>query len=227
MKNLKDMIMSGFLSLSKAEQDMLKDVVNSTGQNEVQQEQQVRKSEIKVISRKRFYDILDKADEYMSQRDKEKFKLLMEQRGLVDLDISFKNHISSNMFGQVEFKFKTDNGIFRFANAAHVKNLPNGQKEIIFFINSTEHPSVNAHFHKLSNLQFFAVEENRTKYAYNILGYAGNEKQGFDIVLRFIGEAVVDGERKTYDDDEDRLMTKKDLIQKPDTYTLGSNDFIL
>jgi hypothetical protein len=224
-KNLKDLILSGFLSLSKAEQDILKEVVNTaSGQSDVQHEQQVRKQEIKVISRKRFYQILERADGIISEREKQRLALIMEQRGFSDTDLTFKNEAYQGILGSVGHKFKTDNGIFRFANTAQVKDL-GGQKEISFLINTVEHPSINAHYNKLTNLTYFELEENRAKYQYNILNFAGVEKRGYDLVLKFIGDVVVDGVKPTYDDDEERVMTKRDLIDKPNTYTLGSNDF--
>jgi hypothetical protein len=226
-KGLKDLILSGFLSLSKAEQDILKEVVTTaSSQSDTQHEQQVRKQEIKVISRKRFYEIIERADGIISERDKERLSLLMEQRGFAETDLTFKNDAYQGIVGTVGYKFKTDNGIFRFANTAQVRQLPNGKKEIGFYINTTEHPSINAHYNKLTNLSYFELEEKRAKYQYSILSFMGHERIGYEIVLRFMADVVVDGVKPIYEDDDERVMTKRDLVDKPNTYTLGSSDFI-
>jgi hypothetical protein len=226
-RNLKDLILSGFLSLSKAEQDVLKDVINNGGDGFIKHEEQVRKQEIKIISRKRFNEILERADAFITQRDKEYLQTLMEQRGFSETDTSFKNEVYQGIYGAVGYKFKTDNGIFRFANNVIVRTLPNNQKELNFFINTVEHPSVNAHYSKLANLTYFEVSEKRSQYAYNISSYTGNEKKGHELVMKFIGTAIVDGVKPIYEDEEERVMTKRDLIDKPNTYTLGGNDFLM
>jgi hypothetical protein len=225
-KNIKDLILSGFLSLSKAEQDILKEVINTAGQD-VQHEQQVRKQEIKIISRKRFNEILDRADEFLTMRDKERLTTLMEQRGFSDSDISFKNTAYQGIYGTVGYKFKTDNALYKFANNVVVKTIPLGRKELWFYINTVEHASVNVHYEKLAGLTYFQVEENRNNYEYQVLAFSGVEKKGYDLILKYIADVVVDGVHPLYEDEEERVMTKRDLVDKPNTYTLGSQDFLL
>jgi hypothetical protein len=226
VKNLKDLIISGYLSLSKVEQQVFKDVLNNMDSDTLRQEEQVRKSEIKLISRKRFYEILDRADNFITQKDRERLAVLMEQRGFNDVEQTFTNKTYSTFEGGVDYKFKTDNAIFRFANSVHIKNHGK-QKELTFFINTQEYPAIIANYHRLANLTYFEVTENRSKFAYTIQGFVGHHKSNaFEMALKFRGEVVINGEKRIYEDEEDRIMTKKDLIEKPNQYTLGEKDFI-
>lgn len=228
VKKFKDLIVSGFLSLSKAEQEILKEVVNGIN-NDVSHEQQVQKQEIKIIGKKRFYEILDRADNYLSSRDKEKLAMMMEQRGLLGVDVTFTNKIHEDLFGNKEYKLKTDNGLYQFANTIQVKSISGDQKEIRFFVNIVEHAVILNHYDKLAGLKYFEIVENRAKYAYNISNFIGAEKiNNFEMVLTYAGDVVLNGVKEDYEDEGDKVMTKSDLMSnKRKTHTLMGGEFLL
>lgn len=224
---IKDLIISGFMSLSKVEQAILKEVVMGMD-DKVSMEKPVQKDEIKLLSKKRFYEILERADAYLSEKDKARLTLLMEQRGLSDVT-TFKNRTYTDMFNNADYKFKTDNGLFRFANTAHVKDLSGTNKEISFFVNTTEHPGIINHYNQLSGLKYFELDDNLRKYGYNVYEFIGAEKVNYEMVLKFRGDVKIDGIKMNIEEDEERVMTRKDLLNPnpQNTYKMDSGDFLL
>jgi hypothetical protein len=232
IKNIKDLILAGFMSLSKAEQQAIREtLLDGADETSVEQQvnQQVQKNEIKMISRKRFYEILEKADDTINKRDKERLLQLMEQRGLSGVEVSFKNQSSRGLFTEQEYKFKTDNGIFRFAHSAHVRNLGGNQKELSFYFNTEQYPSLITQYGKLSGLTQFAITESQRKYAYQISEFLGKTSpRPFEMCLSFRATAIEDGVKVIYEEEEEKVMTHRDLIkQEPQKqYTLSGRDFL-
>jgi hypothetical protein len=229
-KKLKDLVLSGFMSLSKAEQQMIRDVLQED--HGVEHEQQVKKDYIKLISPKRFYEILDRADEFISQRDKDKFVALMESRGLSETTKTFKNKIYTDYLGNTDWKFKTDNGLFQFANMVTV--VPNNYGVLLtFHINTKEHPAIRQQGHLLTGLKQFQFTEGMGKYAYQISRFIEVEQLNpWEIGIVFEAKAMMDNVREEIIDDTERIMHKRDLLsEKNKTFYLGggqdSNNFLL
>lgn len=222
---VKDLLMGVFLSLSKAEQAVIRNSI--MGEPENVKETQVRKEEIKIISQQRFYEILERANESQAKKYEEKMRLIMEQRGIGEITKSFKNVRYGEFFetsggngADVKYKFKTTNGLYKFAHNAYVKNIPNGV-ELSFLINLTEHSHVKNNSNSLAGLTYFEVQEDAKIYSYNVTRFLGVVNSNpYEMILKF--EAIVDknGEYGKELSNETRVMRKSDLIKPADTYYL-------
>ena len=222
---VKDFLMGVFLSLSKAEQEVIRNSI--VGDQDSVKETQVRKEEIKIVSQKRFYELLEKADDIQAKKYEEQMKMIKEQRGLSDVTKSFKNARYGEFFeshngddSNIKYKFKTTNGLYKFADNVYIRNINTGV-ELSFLINLEEHSHIKNNSDLLSNLSYFEVQENAKIYSYNVTNFLGVVKTNpHEMILKF--EAIIDkdGEYTKELTDDNRVMRKSDLIKPADTFFL-------
>jgi hypothetical protein len=227
MSNLiKSLITGAVMSLSKLNQVKDKESFIDDTENDVSQEQQVRKQEIKLISEKRFYDILEKTDDIFKQRNAERTAAMLEARNITEDFLSFRNYTySSPMHEQLSgndnsiYKFKTDNDICKYASDVHIKEN-DGKLTLNFLINLYEHPIVTSNADGLTNLTAFAVNHNARVYAYDIIAFNGIIRPNpYEIFVVFEAKCVMNGEYARELSNEGKTTHKDDLID-PKTFKL-------
>lgn len=181
---------------------------------EQQIQKEVGQEQIKLVSKRRFYSILEHAeDKYKKSKG---FDPNATNR-------TFKNKIIPQLFEENPTRthtFRTNNKIGIYADYANYF-MNEGIHYLEFVLNTEIHPIVkNMDF---SNLNYFeaAITETAKTYSYNITSYLGGRKiNEFEIGL--IYECVIDKDG-VYDfdlDDTERILTKKDFPPK-NTYYLG------
>lgn len=205
INKFKSLILSGALSFSKAEKEILQEILTKSNP-EIRNEERVQQQEIKILSEKRFYQILDNADLYISKRDQDRLNLMLESRGLGDVELILEN-------GRRSAEFKTSNGLSEHSHLVHVTNFGGGNKQLKFFIDTKRNPeSYNA----FSNLKYFETENDRNRYQYSISGFIGSERiNNYTIALKYFGTPTMNGEsivNMNESDDQVRIMKKDDLI---------------
>lgn len=226
INKLKSLVLSGALALSKAEKDVLTEIITK-GSADINKEEHIQKHEIKILSEARFYQLLNRADQYINKRDEGKLKLMLESRGFQNIDQIFENKQYSSVMDNsinptIEYKFKTDNGLYRYSNVLHVKNNGDG-KELKFFVNLKEFPHVINHINELSDLTYFEIEDKLKQYAYNITQFNGSEKMDNNTLsLNFSGKVLLDGETLIDENNtEIRVLTTDDIIDPGTIYFAG------
>jgi len=223
---IKSFITGTVMSLSRLNQLKGRDNDLLSVEDDTFQEQKIRKQEINIISEKRFYDLLDAADRFHKNKNVERFQQILENRGISNDFISFKNqtyeppmHEQLSGVGEYTYKFKTDNDICKYSSDVHIKN-ENGVLTLSFLINLQQYPIVRKIGYDLKNLTAFALNENAKVYAYEITNFIGivrpNENE---IYIVFEGRCELNGEYVREMSTQDRTMKKDDLID-PKTYFL-------
>jgi hypothetical protein len=183
-------------------------------------EHQVRQQQLKLISKRRFYEILEAAEDFYQDNHAEKFGLLKEQRGTNHVTKGFKNRpVYGN--ANMKFTFRTNNNINQYASHANFSHN-DGSPYIEFVINTTENPIVkNLDF---SNLNYFEIAENAKTYSFNIYNYLGGRQiNPHEIGLIYECTVERNGEYDFDMDDTERILTPKDTPPK-NTHYLDSND---
>jgi hypothetical protein len=194
--------------------------------NDITQEQQVRKQEIKLLSEKRFYDILDRSDNILRNKNSERTEKMLESRGITENFLSFKNHrydppLHEQLSGNVEptYKFKTDNDICKYVSDVHIKNDGN-KLTLNFLINLEQQQFFRRKVPSLKNLTALAINENAKIYAYDIIAFDGIiTPTPHEIFLVFEAKCVINGEYVRDLSNENRTTHKDDLID-PKTYKI-------
>lgn len=214
------------MSLSRLNQVKQRDSFIEDIEEDTHQEQKVKKQEIKIVSEKRFYELLNAADEASRLRHSERTAQLLESRGIEGDFLSFKNityqpplHEQLSGNNQPTYKFKTDNDICKYSTNVHIKE-EDGVLTLSFLINLLEHPIVRKIANDLSNLTAFAINENAKIYAYEVISFRGiirpNENE---IYVVFESECKINGEYVRELSSQSRTMHKNDLID-PKTFKL-------
>lgn len=214
------------MSLSRLNQVKQRDSFIEDIEEDTHQEQKVKKQEIKIVSEKRFYELLNAADEAHKLRYEERTAQILESRGIEGKFLSFKNityqpplHEQLSGNNQPTYKFKTDNDICKYSTNVHIKE-EDGVLTLSFLINLLEHPIVRKIANDLSNLTAFAINENAKIYAYEVISFRGiirpNENE---IYVVFESECKINGEYVRELSSQNRTMYKNDLID-PKTFKL-------
>jgi hypothetical protein len=220
-------IAGALMSLSKINQVKDKETLTDDVENEIVQEQKVHKQEIKLISQKKFYEILNRSEEIGRLRNSKRTEKILEARGITSIDfISFKNEtfepsLHEQLTGNIEptYKFKTDNNICKYASDVHIKEEEN-KLTLNFLINIEQHPFIGKNSNSLTNLTAFAINHNAKIYAYEIIKFEGVIKRNpFEIFLVFEAKCVVNGEYARELSNESRTIGKDDIID-PKTFRL-------
>lgn len=227
MSNIvKSFLAGAVMSLSRLNQVKQRDNFIDDDENEIAQEQQVRKQEIKIISESRFYELLNAAEDASKLRNAERTAQILKSRGIDGDFLSFKNvtyapplheQLSGNM--NYTYKFKTDNDICKYSSDVHVRE-EDGVLTLSFLINLLEHPVVRKIANNLSNLTALAINENARIYAYEVKSFRGIIRPNDnEIYVVFDAECKMNGEYVRELSNESRMMHKNDLIDQR-TYKL-------
>jgi hypothetical protein len=216
---VKSLLLGGALALSRAEKDVLQEIINKGG-NDIRAEEKIQQQEIKIISEKKFYQLLEGADKYMNKRDEFKLQSMLKARGLENVEHIFTNRELGNLYdlhpdaSKTDFTFKTDNGLFKCAENLHVSDI-NGSKELKFFINTKLHPAAGVNWDQLTDLTYFEIIDDYLKYSYNVHNFIGSVRDNHYLILKFQAQVYENGISVVGDDNEmDRKMTKDDLINE-------------
>jgi len=224
---IKNFITSAAISLSRINDLKGRDSFVVDDEDDTHQEQQVRKQEINIISEKRFYDLLNKADEYHKNKYSLRTQSILESRGINEDFLSFNNFtyeppLHEQMAGNtspIEYKFKTDNDICKYASSVHIKEYDN-KTTLNFLINVQEHPRIKTMAEELRNLTAFAINHNGKIFAYEVIKFEGIiSPNPHEIFLVFESKCVMNGEYGRELSNESRTMYKDDLID-PKTFKL-------
>ena len=141
---IKSFLAGAVMSLSRLNQVKQRDNFIDDDENEIAQEQQVRKQEIKIISESRFYELLNAAEDASKLRNAERTAQILKSRGIDGDFLSFKNvtyapplheQLSGNM--NFTYKFKTDNDICKYSSDVHIKEQ-DGVLTLSFLICTSE-----------------------------------------------------------------------------------------
>lgn len=212
----------GFVAASVMSMQKLNDVFDNqktTKDENIVQEEQVKKQEINLISQKRFYDLLNKADDIMNKKHEYHNQKILEGRGINEDFKSFKNiiyypSVHEEIMGltQLKYKFQTNNKLNEYASDVHVKNQ-SGMLTLNFLINLNENPSFKIHKDELINLEYFKIQHYAKLYHFNILRFLGViTPNPFEIFMVFEAESVLNGEYSRELSDMQQKTTKSELI---------------
>lgn len=226
LNSIKGLVAGAMMSLSKLNQVKENETYVNHLEDETIQEQKVRKQEINVISKKRFYDILNKLEERDRERNKEKYEFMLKQRGINEDFLSFKNikfapPLHEQLAGNMDYTyiFKTDNDMYKYASDVHVKDT-DGKLTLSFLINLFEHPEIRTIAEDLKNLTAFALNHNGKVYAYDVINFEGIiTPNTHEIFMIFESKCIMNGVYPDSVTDEYRTTSKDDLID-PKTYKL-------
>lgn len=226
LDNIKGLLAGAMMSLSKLNQVKENETYVNHLDDESVQEQKVRKQEINLLSKKRFYDIMNLMDESDRRRNQLKYESMLEQRGIQENFLSFKNQkfepsLHEQMGGNDEptYKFKTDNDICKYTSDVHIKEV-DGKLTLNFLINLLEHPRVRKIAYDLQNLTAFALNHNGKVYAYEVVNFEGIIRPNDnEIFVVFESKCIMDGVYPDSVTDEYRTTNKNDLID-PKTYKM-------
>lgn len=221
MSNIvKSFLAGAVMSLSRLNQVKDRDAYLESIDEGMMQEEQVRKQEINILSEKRFYDLLNKAEQIHKSKISENVENKLKSRGIEENFLSFKNFkyeapLHEQLGGSITpplYKFKTDNDICKYASDVHIKQT-NDKLTLNFLVNLNEHPIVQGIAYNLVNLTAFAINENGKIYAYDVTNFEGIIKPTpFEIFLVFEAKCVMNGEYNRELSSETKKMTKDDLI---------------
>ena len=92
MSNIFRSVITGtVMSLSRLNQLKQRDSFLGDDEDDIVHEQQVKKQEIKIVSEKRFYELLNAAEEAHKLKNAERTASLLESRGINENFLSFRN----------------------------------------------------------------------------------------------------------------------------------------
>lgn len=217
MANIKSLVTGLMLSLNKVEKEGLSILLGGE-EEKFNHETRVTQQSIKVLSSRRFYDLVHKADEIDRRRHQSKLQLLSEKRGISgDIIHTFKNVRYTGMFdgpshsdSTAEFSFKTSNKISRFANSAYV--VKNGELYDLHITIGLLNEQQSLRHTDFSDLKYFGVKEKGKTYLYGIIQHDGTKIIGADMDITFQVFVIKDGELSSRINDNESIMTKDDLI---------------
>lgn len=228
MADIKSLFTGLMLSLSKVEKKELAALMGAD-ENSIQHENKVGQREIKVTSSKRFYELMEKADEIDRRRHAGKVHLLMEKRGIKgEVVRTFKNVRSSDMFESAlsaginsEFTFKTSNHIYKYANSAYI--LKNDDVLDLYINISLLNENQRLRNRDFSDMKYFGVIENHKYFLYGVHGFREAQITGGEMNLVFEIFTVMDGQTTDKINDKETIMTKNDLIDQRAINYPGTN----
>ncbi len=205
------------LALSKVEKGVK--LASFGDPNNMAMEQQVRKQEIKILSKRRFYQIMGNADESQRMRYGDRNQILAEQRGLGAILRSFKNQRFGSFFESPDgidpaatYKFITNNDLNMYVDTVTINKSRNNEDlvELNFVTNRGKLLSLDT----VQGLQFLEINESGRKYLYNVTDYLGSVRlNDSETEIKFDAVVTKNGELPDYND-EQIVMGKSDLIKE-------------
>jgi hypothetical protein len=224
MSNIKDLFVGFFLSLSKVEKEEVLSQLTQDDEN-TRQESKIRKEEIKIISPLRFYQILERADNFNRMKYSEKFDKWSSQRQIRNLIYSFTNQRFGTFFEDINsnsatYKFKTSNLLGKVSDSVYItkENMNDTNVLLNFNITLNEDNKNIATKLRFDDLEFFTLNENGKQYYYDNINHIDTIR--FDkntILVTYSAFPLIDGEYPQHIHDQQSTMSKKDLID-PNTF---------
>jgi hypothetical protein len=174
--------------------------------------QQVKQQQINLLSKKRFYNILEHADDYMSN----KYRM---ENDITSNDRTFKNKRYGSSFENIggddstaTYHLKTNNLLGRYADYVNVIN-ENNQIVLQFVINTQQNPSVRVN--NFTDLTHLKINESGKSYSFNVFSYLGSTQENqFELSLYYQASIEKFGEYEFDLDDTRRVLTSKDCPPK-------------
>ena len=212
MADIKSLFTGLMLSLSKVEKKELAALMGAD-ENSIQHENKVGQREIKVTSSKRFYELMEKADEIDRRRHAGKVHLLMEKRGIKgEVVRTFKNVRSSDMF---------ESALSAGINSAYI--LKNDDVLDLYINISLLNENQRLRNRDFSDMKYFGVIENHKYFLYGVHGFREAQITGGEMNLVFEIFTVMDGQTTDKINDKETIMTKNDLIDQRAINYPGTN----
>jgi len=217
INNLKRLIAGSYMSLQRINDAI--DTKKTTSDDNTIQEEKVKKQEINLISKKRFYDMLNGMEKYQNKKNEFRTKKILESRGIDEDFLSFKNikfesslHEQLSGLNEYKYKFDTNNKIKEFASDVHIKES-NGILTLNFLINIVENPQYKIYKEELVDLSYFKVKHNGKNYEYTINNFFGFiQKNPFEVFVVFDAVCTNNGNYADYINNENQITTKDELI---------------
>ena len=201
-KRIKNTVTATYVAAGKV-QDLGADLNLSPNVNNVREVKQ--QQQINVVSKKRFYQIL----EHLEDRHGRKYGADDSLRTFVNKEY-YEGH-------RTIYHIRTDNSLGGYTNYVNVIN-ENGLTVLEFIVNPPSHPTMRTN--DITNLRNLTVIENAKTYSYDVLRFLGSDvKSPYETSFFFQVNIVKNGE---YDfemgDDEKRTLTAKDFPPKDTIY---------
>lgn len=203
------MAISSYIAASKLQENLVQNF--NLNSNDTQFEQQIRKQQINLLSKKRFYDILESAEDY--------YKI---KNGVLDFKYrTFKNKVyTNNLYDlngeQSSYHLKTNNSIGKFSEHVNVHN-EEGTIVLEFVINRENNPQST--YHTFDDLNYFYVVENAKTYSFNVIKFLGTNKIN-QYETSYYFQAIVE-KNGVYDfemDESERILDSKNTPPKDRYY---------
>jgi len=204
LRKIKNTATSAFIASGKV-QEKINEAVNT----EYGYIQEMRKEHINLLSKKKFYELLNEADEYTSNR-------FYSERGLQrdPYNRSFINKIYTkdsfklNDPNNYTYHLKTDNNLGKYAK--HVNLITEDNQHVLEFI-VNPHTSPESRYDDLTTLSSLIVNENGKTFEFSTIKYLGsNVNPNGEISIFYQVNINQFGEYNFELDDTPRILTKKD-----------------
>ena len=206
-KNLRNVAASAYIAMGKVQDSM----PGFNDNENIRHEQQIRKEYINLLSKKRFYNILERSEEIRSR------KILGEDRSN-DVNRTFKNKRHGSFMEStdgdenVPFKLKTNNSLGQYCDYVSLIE-EQGNLVLEFVVNTVNNPSVR--FTNFNDLTHLTLNENGKTFSFNVIKYLGTiQKSNYEISLYYQGVIEKFGEYDFELDDSPRILTSKDCPPK-------------
>lgn len=204
---LKDIFLATMLSLSKAEKQMVHDIL----EDDLNIKKEYQKQELKLIDKQRFHQILEKADTFVRNRDKSKLESKMLLKGDksdgLEIEKIFTNNkkvINESVYAikqmqrlkdtpdDFEYSVKCDNELYYLTDYIHIKKGYGNSKIIEFYVPSkSEYNNIE----NLDSLTVLQYEENNKLWEYIVKDFVGFKPYDNDyVIFKFNGIESKNGE---------------------------------
>jgi len=203
---LKDLFLATMMSLSKTEKQMVRDIL----EDDLNIKKEYQKHELKLIDKQRFHQILEKADQFVRNRDKEKLNQKMLLKGDKSDGLEIENIFTNNKkvinesiyaIKQIqklkdtpddfEYSLKCDNELYYLTEYVHVKKGYGDLKVLEFYVDSKSEYNSISNLDKLTITQY---EENNKIWEFLIKDFIGFKPHGDYVIFKFNAEITKNGE---------------------------------
>jgi hypothetical protein len=203
---LKDLFLATMLSLSKTEKQMVRDIL----EDDLNIKKEYQKHELKLIDKQKFYQILEKADEFVRNRDKDKLNQKMLLKGdksdgleIENIFTNKKKVINESVYAikqmnklkdspdDFEYSLKCDNELYYLTDYVHIKKGYGNIKVIELYVNSKSDYNMIENLDSLSIIQY---EENNKIWEYQIKSFIDFKPYGEWVIFKFNGILTKNGE---------------------------------
>lgn len=209
LRKIKNTAISAYISTNKIQENLAQVVNNADA--DIRFEQQVRQQELKLVSKKKFYEILERLDDIQYRRFREN-----QSESIIDRSFINKRygsiHESTGDVDNATYHLKTNNLLGKYAS--HVNLITEENQHVLeFVINTTTNPiSRTLDF---TNLTTLSLNENGKTYSFNILSYLGSTQNNpYENSLYFLADIEKFGVYDFEMDETQRVLTSRDTPPK-------------